>query len=64
MSEDFTINEELECPFCGSLATADAFNLYDDEELMWGVKCDNCNAYVGDYKTRTEALKAWNRRIK
>jgi Lar family restriction alleviation protein len=64
MNDNFIINEALECPFCGSTATADAFNLYDDKELMWGVKCDNCNAYIGDFETRTQALKAWNSREK
>lgn len=47
------------CPFCGGGNTE---LVCDIETLMWRIECVNCESSSGDYNTRIEAVRAWNRR--
>ena len=54
-----TKRELLPCPFCGS----------KNISLIGGVvvafiKCEDCTAGFNKFKTREEAMAAWNRRSK
>ena len=51
-----------ECPFCGEEASVSmAFN--ETEELYF-VVCTKCSARTNDYKTKAEAITAWNWRAR
>ena len=56
------------CPFCGNGNCVASFHTIEtsDEwiEDMWYVECYNCFAHTDKkrYKTREEAIEAWNRR--
>lgn len=51
-------HEELKhCPFCGGEGKV---FFYKDE--TYNVFCKNCETITKTYKTREEAIKAWNRR--
>ena len=52
-------NKLKTCPFCGS----EAF-LVDDDEKNYGVfiACSKCCSSTGIFKTKDEALVAWNSR--
>ncbi len=53
------MTEELKpCPFCGGNAS---MRLY--YKGLYGVRCDSCDSRVGQvFKTREDAIAAWNRR--
>lgn len=44
------------CPFCGGEA-----ELYNDEGL-WKVQCEDCEASTGQYYMPENAIAAWNTR--
>lgn len=47
------------CPFCGGIAIVDM-----DEDWYWEWKafCTKCGCDLGYFKTKEEAIKAWNKR--
>lgn len=50
------------CPFCGG--EAKVFGNYDDSDYHVNCTNDECGCYwVNYYKTKEEAVEAWNRRI-
>lgn len=51
--------EKMPCPFCGH----DIIEVAGDEwQEDWRATCIGCLARSGRYRTRPEALKAWNTR--
>lgn len=53
----------LPCPFCGAEAeVVEASRLVMPRGTF--VQCKNCWAFVAGFKTKTEAIAAWNRRVK
>ena len=61
------------CPFCGSEKVLIYISgqewkgkksIPDSIEYMYGVQCISCGmGYIGQLKTREDALKAWNNRV-
>lgn len=51
----------LPCPFCGG--EAKALTRSDGYEFTEYVMCGNCEAESGWFKTKDEAITAWNTRI-
>ena len=47
------------CPFCGSEAHIEERKMV---RIWYEVRCDNCDAGTGIWKTPDEAIKAWNTR--
>ena len=45
------------CPFCGSEAHIEEHKMV---RVWYEVRCDNCDAGTGIWKTPDEAIKAWN----
>lgn len=52
----------MACPFCGGKN----LKIRDCEEVLgtWEVACMTCRASSSNEKTKKEAIKAWNRRVK
>ncbi len=53
------MNELKDCPFCGNDQATVTYNPYQD----WHVGCDKCTMHSYFFKTREQAINAWNRRI-
>lgn len=47
------------CPFCGGIAIVD---MDEDWYWEWKVFCPKCGCDIGYFKTKEEAIKAWNKR--
>ena len=50
------------CPFCGGEAAEDE----EDQRFTrypYYVECHNCGARSDEWKTKKEAIDAWNRRV-
>lgn len=47
------------CPFCGSASTIELGNPYAED---FRFQCTDCKTVSGRYRTREEAIKAWNTR--
>lgn len=60
----FEAEEEkpLPCPFCGG--EAEVLEGYSVMPKGTFVQCKNCWAFVAGFKTKTDAIAAWNRRVK
>ena len=55
-----TNNELLSCPFCGGSAEAALAT-----SSLWDVYCTECPAGIDPkFKSKAEAIAAWNRRMK
>lgn len=52
----------LPCPFCGG--EAEVSEGYSGMPKGTFVQCKNCWAFVAGFKTKTDAISAWNRRVK
>lgn len=52
----------LPCPFCGG--EAEVLEGYSVMPKGVFVQCKNCWAFVAGFKTKTDAIAAWNRRVK
>ena len=50
------------CPFCGGEAWVYLSDGFGDESFESIVQCDNGHTLVGSYKTKAEAIAAWNAR--
>lgn len=57
--------EELKkCPFCGGEAKVEYFKSINNVEIVAAeVMCTKCRASSGTYRTKEEAIEAWNRRV-
>jgi len=56
-------DKPLPCPFCGGEAeVVEASRLVMPRGTF--VQCKNCWAFVAGFKTKTDAIAAWNRRMK
>lgn len=44
------------CPFCGGIALLTNWGL-------WRVWCQKCKAASGDFVSKKDAIKAWNKRV-
>lgn len=52
----------LPCPFCGS--EAEVREGYSVMPKGVFVQCKHCWAFVAGFKTKSDAIAAWNRRVK
>ena len=58
------------CSFCGADVESgvhiDVVVSFDelDDDTHYGVMCENCGAGCGYFKSKTEAVEVWNRRVK
>lgn len=52
----------LPCPFCGGKEEVTNLQDYNGNE-GWSVSCENCFVEIDGYKTKKEAINAWNCRI-
>jgi Lar family restriction alleviation protein len=50
------------CPFCGSDAAVDYWEVTAEHEPRYGVYCKKCNATGANYRHQPEAIAAWNKR--
>lgn len=51
------------CPFCGCESKVESFTEYGKVKGYF-IYCNNCHVEQGKlYKTKANAIKAWNRRI-
>ena len=60
-----TDKDLLPCPFCGGTASTWMGIDKDHHICLWGVVCDNGDCSLRQeygYKTKEEAIEAWNRR--
>ena len=60
---DFYEAELKKCPFCGSTAHVLHDDGGDTPNDTYSVECDNCACDIGWYKTKKEAIEAWNKRV-
>ena len=51
------MDELKPCPFCGGKAEIASLS-----KIAIGVFCNKCSAEIGIYRTKQEAIEAWNRR--
>lgn len=49
------------CPFCGGKADIRDFTIIDSDPEI-DIFCTNCGGQTFVYKTKAEAIEAWNRR--
>ena len=63
--DDDHYEEKLKrCPFCGSIAHVLHDDGGDTPNDTYSVECDDCACDIGWYKTKKEAIEAWNRRAR
>lgn len=55
------MSELKPCPFCGS-GRDDNRAISIMRAGLWYIYCNECKASQGDYKTREDAINAWNTR--
>lgn len=56
------VEKPLPCPFCGG--EAEVSEGYSVMPKGVFVQCKHCWAFVAGFKTKTDAIAAWNRRVK
>ena len=64
------MTQELKpCPFCGGEAeyfelswATTAFSGHMYASPFWQIRCKDCRATLGDFKTKQDAFDAWNTR--
>lgn len=63
------MNELKPCPFCGGIAFVEHWELsspdegWDDERYdMYYITCSECESTTDEYRSKEEAIEAWNRR--
>lgn len=59
------------CPFCGGEAVVDHWELSspdegweDEREDIYYIVCSECGSETYEYRSKEEAIEAWNRRKK
>lgn len=53
----------INCPFCGGEASATGSGNSLDK-MLYRVKCACCQQNTLQYRTKTDAIAAWNRRVR
>ena len=59
MNDQINRHKLKPCPFCGGEAVVD---MDDDWYWEWKAYCPVCGCDLGYFKTKEEAIEAWNRR--
>ncbi len=61
--EGFMNENLLNCPFCGGEASFD-YGETLSESWMDFVTCSQCGTRTKNFKNKSEAVEAWNKRLK
>ena len=57
------MNEKLKtCPFCGGEAELRSFTSKENNQEIWYVTCQICEVFIENFKTKQQAIEAWNLR--